>query len=611
MQKIYIDGIEVEMGGEVDGFQFVSAVEGLDKKHASRSESVKIPMTPHNMVIFGFPNHADQWGGGVRSTHTAELYYSGGVVRGTFKVTGVSATEITGAIIYGGSNLVQGGALSRKLSELISPPDNIVMRAGKWYWEKSHILGTHLYFNGYDADAASGFRLPSVQAAYLVQLLEKACGFTADAAYKDTDINIVLPTMKAIDDWGASGTIMPNHNIPYTLSSGLSTYLENQILVIQDDGGGNTRPEYVLRAKQRCRIHISGTNADGVFSLTSLGEKKRASHLNVGWRKIPAEAAGQVRDGSYLANIIEAEDIRKSCDVIFDLEVGDFVCYWRYVWNSGYRQWGDWGNASAFTCEAGQAGGELQLSQDGSGWNYGSYYLNANLPDMSAVDLLRALAVAKSCELVYDESSNTFGMFDFDFDAAGDSVISLDGRCKVGAIKRQALDFGQVHEWGLQRGEFDYYSEKTNRMRSELYVTPNQTLTEKTETFAPVVAGSPAQVDGASAFISCVIPCGGTDDQGHPTCKAMKNPILTKMYTNYAQDGATAGRLTPIDVQLSAPIEQICKMSTAVEVEVPMRLFEFMQVRTTTRFTMLGGWWFCRAATFQGGTAKLKLQRYK
>ena len=71
MQKLFIDGIEVEMGGEVDGFQFVSAVEGLDKKHASRSGSVKIPMTPHNMVVFGFPNHVDQWGGGVRSTHTA------------------------------------------------------------------------------------------------------------------------------------------------------------------------------------------------------------------------------------------------------------------------------------------------------------------------------------------------------------------------------------------------------------------------------------------------------------------------------------------------------------------------------------------------------------
>lgn len=611
MQKLFIDGIDVEMGAEVDGFQFVSAVEGLDKKHASRSGSVKIPMTPHNMVVFGFPNHIDQWGGGVRSTHTAELYFAGGVVRGTFKVTGVSAKEITGAIIYGGSNLVQGGALSRKLVELIAPSDNIVMRAGKWYWEASHVLGTHLYFNGYDADAANGFHLPAVQAAYLVQLLETACGFTADNAYKDTAVNIVLPTMKATDDYAASGTIMPNHNATYTLSSGLQTYLENQLLVVQDDGGGNTRTEYVLRAKQKCRIHINGTNADGVVSLTSLDEKKRASQLNVGWRKIPAEAAGRVRDGSYIANIIENEDIRANCDVTFDLEVGDYVCFWRYVWNSGYRQWGDWGNASAFYCEAGQAGGELQLSQDGSGWNYGNYYLKANLPDMSAVDLLRALAVAKSCELVYDESTNTFGMFDFDFDAANDSVVSLDGRCKVGNITRQALDFGQEHEWGLQRGEFNYYSVKTNQMRAETYVTPNQTLAEKTETFAPVVAGSPAQVDGAAAFISCVIPCGGSDDAGHPTCKAMKNPILTKIYTNYLHDGGTAGRLMPVDVPRSAPIDNICKLSTAAEVEVPMRLFEFMQIRTTTRFTLLGGWWFCRSANFQGGKAKLKLQRYK
>lgn len=599
------------MASEVDGFQFVSAVEGLDKKHASRSGSVKIPMTPHNMVVFGFPNHIDQWGGGVRSTHTAELYYAGGVVRGTFKVTSVTSDTLTGAIIYGGPNLVTGGALAKKLAELIAPSDSIVLRTDKWYWESTHILGTHLYFNGYDADAASGFRLPSVRAAYLVQLLEAACGFTADNAYKDTAVNIVLPTMKALDDWGASGTILPNHNLPYTLSSGLQTYLENRILIVQDDGGGNTRNEYVLRAKQKCRIHITGTNADGVVSLTSLVEKIRATHRNVGWRKIPAEAAGRVRDGSYIANIIEAEDIRANCDITFDLEVGDYVCFWRYYYNSGYRHWGDWWSASAFSCEAGQAGGELQLSQDGSGWNYGNYYLKANLPDMSVVDLLRALAVAKSCELVYDESTNTFGMFDFDFDAAGDAVVSLDSRCKVWSITRQALNFGQVHEWGLQRGEFNYYSVKTNKMRAETYVTPNQTLAEKTETFAPVVAGSPAQVDGAAAFISCVIPCGGRDDQGHPTCKAMKNPILTEIYTNYTQDGGTAGRLKPVDVPRSAPIEQICKLSTAAEVEVPMRLFEFMQIRTTNRFTLLGGWWFCRSANYKSGTAKLKLQRYK
>ena len=611
MQKLYIDGIEVEMGSEVSGFQFVSAAEGLEKRHASRSGSVKIPMTPHNMVAFGFPNHVDQWGGGVRSTHTAELYYAGGVVRGTFKVTSVNSDTVTGAIIYGGSNLVTGGALAKKLSELIAPNDSIVMRAGKWYWEYSNKLGTHLYFNGYDAAADSGFRLPSVRSAYLVELLETACGFTASAALKNQNWNIVLPTMKAIDDYAASGTIMPNHNLPYTLSSGLQTYLENQILVVQDDGGGNTRTEYVLRAKQKCRIHISGTNADGITSLTSLAEKMRASQLNVGWRKIPAEAAGQVRDGSYFLNIIESEDIRKNCDVTFDLEVGDYVCFWRYVWNSGYRQWGDWGNASAFFCEAGQAGGELQLSQDGSGWNYGNYYLKANLPDMSVVDLLRTLAVAQGGELVYDEAANTFDVFGWDFDGAGDAVVSLDGRSKVGSITRQALDFGQVHEWGLQRGEFDYYSAKTNRMRSELYVTPNQTLAEKTETFAPVVAGSPAQVDGAVSFISCVIPCGGRDDQGHPTCKAMKNPILTEIYTNYAQDGGTAGRLKPIDVPKVGFLDNICKLSTACEVEVPMRLFEFMQIRTTTRFTLLGGWWFCRSANFQGGAAKLKLQRYK
>lgn len=611
MQKLYIDGIEVEMGSEVSGFQFVSAVEGLESRHASRSGSVKIPMTPRNMVAFGFPNHVDQWGGGVRSTHTAELYYSGGVVRGTFKVTSVNTQEISGAIIYGGANLVEGGALARKLSELIAPNNSIVLRAGRWYWEYCHILGTHLYFNGYNAAAGSGFHLPSVRTSYLVELLETACGFTASSALKNTYRNIILPTMNAIDSWGASGTIQPNHNAPHTISSDLQTYLENSMLTVQDDGGGNTRPEFVLRAKQKCRIHINGTNADGVVSITSLADKKQASKYNVGWRKIPAEAKGKVRDGSYYLNIIEEQDIRNACDITLDLEVGDFVAFWRYEFNSGYRKWDDWGNTSEFYCEAGQAGGELELSQDSSGWNYGSYYLKANLPDMSAVELLRALAIAQGGELVYDEAANMFGVFDWDFDAAGGQVVKLDGKCKVGTIERKAMDFGQLHEWGLQRGEFDYYSERTNRMRSELYVTPNQTLAEKTETFAPVVAGSPAQTDGAADYISCVIPCGGVDDQGHQTCKAMKNPILADLYTNYSQGESTAGRLMPVDVPKVAALEAICKLSTSCEVEVPMRLFEFMQVGTTTRFTLLGGWWFCRSANFQNGKAKLKLQRYK
>lgn len=593
-QKLYIDDYEVEMSSEVSGFQFVSSVEGLDKRHASRSETIRIPMTPHNLRVFGFPNHADQWGGAVRTTHQAQLNYAGGVVRGTFKVTSVTPQQVSGTLIYGGgTSLVTGGELSKKLSEVITPPDYIVLRAGKWYWQNSQLLGTQLYFNGYSSDAASGFKLPSVRVDYLVGLLETALGFTATADLKRTDLRIILNTMNAEPNVTFTGTAKPNALSPFTLSSGLSTYLANGIIMTQASDGSQTSPDVVLIAQQQCLVNINGTSA---------GAGR--------WRKLPASAAGRVRDYDWLRNNFEYVADRAYINHTFEMHVGDMLCFWSVYNGPNYRSWATAGDWNTFTVNVSQKAGPLELAQDGSGWNYGNYYLSANLPDISVGDLLRALAAAQGGELMYDENTKTFDIFDWDFDLAADSVVSLDGVCSVTSIDRRAMDYGQVHKVGLEPIEETNWSHYSATEREQSYMVPNQTLDPETSVVVPVLKATAGTADG-TGFMSAIVKCGWVDDQGHPTCSPISAPVLCQVYTNYPKDGATAGRLRPMNVPRNAVFESILKLSTVVEVEVPMRLFEFMQVRTTTRFTLLGGWWFCRTANFQGGKAKLKLQRYK
>lgn len=592
-QKLYIDDFEVEMGSEVSGFQFVSAVEGLDKRHASRSETIKIPMTPHNMRVFGFPNHADQWGGAVRTTHQARLNYAGGVVSGTFKVTSVTPGTVSGTLIYGGgTSLVTGGELSQKLSEVITPPDYIVLRAGKWYWQNSQLLGTQLYFNGYNNDAAVGFKLPSVRVDYLVGLLETALGFTATADLKRNDLRIILNTMNAEPNVTFTGTAKPNALAPFTLSSGLSTYLTNGIIVTQASDGSQTSPDYVLIAQQQCLVKINGTSA---------GAGR--------WRKLPASAAGRVRNYDWLRNNFEDVVDRAYINHTFEMHVGDMLCFWSAYYGPNYSSWATAGD-NTFNVDVAQKAGPLELGQDGSGWNYGNYYLSANLPDMSVGDLLRALAVAQGGELMYDENTKTFDIFDWDFDSAADSIVSLDGVCEVTSIDRRAMDYGQVHKVGLEPIDETNWSHYSATEREQSYMVPNQTLDAETSVVAPVLKATAGTGDGYT-FMSAVVKCGWVDNQGHPTCSPISAPVLCEVYTNYPKDGTTAGRLRPMNVPRNAVFESILKLSTVVEVEVPMRLFQFMQIRTTTRFTLLGGWWFCRTANFQGGKAKLKLQRYK
>lgn len=592
-QKLYIDDYEVEMGGEVSGFQFVSSVEGLDKRHASRSETIKIPMTPHNMRVFGFPNHADQWGGAVRTTHQASLNYAGGVVRGTFKVTSVTPVAVSGTLIYGGgTSLVTGGELSQKLAEVITPPDYITLRSGKWFWENSHLLGTQSYFNGYNSSATAGFKLPSVRVDYLVGLLETALGFTATADLKRSDLRIILNTMNAEPNATFTGTAKPNAGTPFTLSSGLSTYLDNGIILTQASDGSLTGPNIVLIAQQQCLVNIKGTSS---------GDGR--------WRKIPASAAGRVRDYDWLRNNFEDVVDRAYINHTFEMHAGDMLCFWSVTIMPKYRRWGVAGNSTAFDVNVAQKAGPLELSQDGSGWNYGNYYLSANLPDMSVGDLLRALAVAQGGELMYDENTKTFDIFDWDFDSAGDSIVSLDGVGVVTSIDRRTMDYGQVHKVGLEPLEETFWSHYSATEREQSYMVPNQTLDPETSVVAPVLKATAAKAD--NAYMSAIVKCGGVDDQGHPTCSPISAPVLCEVYTNYSQGENVAGRLRPMNVPRNAVFESILKLSTVVEVEAPMRLFEFMKIKTTTRFTLLGGWWFCRTANWQGGKAKLKLQRYK
>ena len=615
MQKLYIDGEAVEMGGEVSGFQFVSEVEGLDKKHASRTETIKIPMTPHNMRAFNFPNRPDQWGGGVRIDHVAQLVYAGGVVSGTFKVTDVTPTEVTGTMIYAASPALLNGELCQPLKEVISPTNYIELKESTTQANVAWDLNMPLYWNGANSLPIYGIRLPAVRVSLLVSQLQGKLGFNVSAALQ-TRINayrIILNTMNAAATAVVQGAITVDYSTSpvYAMPAGMSGYFTEDQIISQTDEGERTRVIRVLKCLQKCRLRIMGTNARGYTSITTLEAKLKASKKSIGWSVFEGSIWGKVNTYSDLKAVEVVRDIMQATSVDVEMEPGQALGFLDITSGLGHEYTfytGDLYPAATFLVTVGGLSGSMERTQVGGVWTYGNYYLNANLPQITGKELLNVVAIASGKLLTFDDATNTFDLFDYDFDAAGGDVISLD---KIAAVttklERRALDFGQVHRSGLKLSENTGYgyTPHDKDCAQKFYVTSNKTIAESTEQLAPVVEAAPSRP--YSSNIAIYLPCGTLDEGGAPQLQGISAPVLVNDVV-YQGTMATA---IPTACHYNEHLQNICNLSTVIEVNVPMRLFEFMKIKTTTRFTYMGGWWFCRSGQYQKGNVRLKLQRYK
>lgn len=624
MKILYIDGHRVELASaDLDcGFQFVSAVEGLDKRHASRTTSIKIPLTPANNLLLGLAGHVEMFAPAVRQGHTAELIYDGGVVRGMFKVTGVTPKEVTGTMIFGENYPFTDERFTAEIGKILTSSEHITLRTQGYYVENSRNLSSPRM-------GLKGFGAPSVKVDYLLGLLEGQLG-TDLTAYKGTDCRILLGTLNAHTQ-PYSGTLQLTNSGTWNAPADWSTYFSEQTVTIRHKvtrvGVGNTEVLVTVkmwRCIRPCSVSLTGSNPHGYATLNGITPVSWW-----GWAVID-KAFKPASDVEEVIQQIKAASIMQTTSLQHDFEVGEWLGALRkaerltmnvggniYYYPKALAMVSEFGQQLIATASFGEVGDTLTRSQDSTSYLYGEYYLADNFPKISAKDLLQTLARVQGGEAMFDEAGGRFTIFDYDFDGSGSGVTSLDGNCEIVSITREALGYGRTHTQTLkvEKGDGWAYSPQDLTKAMARYETPNSNLTEATKADLKLSASPSASVpDDVQPYpnlggLPAFVPVSGVDSDGKPVFNTFDSPVLVKGGSRYP--GAPSEWVTPVQVATNAKLVTICNLSTACEVKTPMPLCRFMQITTYSRFTLAGGWWFAREATWQAGFAKIKLQRYK
>lgn len=613
--ELLINGERLDLSGDKLALKFTSKVMGIDKMEASRSQAFVLPMTPRNMRIFGFPHRVDMLATPVRDTFSAQLIYDGGVIYGTFKVTGVTDERVSGTLIYGELSQLITEWYKKKLNEIFISPEHIMLREGEWYYENSRNLNNALYYNGVGHDKS--FRLPSVSVPYLLTQCLTVLGTSAPAVVTAAaDMRIILNTLNGYGgniDAGSIGCIYGGGVNGYFDTSALTyfgSYFVPDIMVITNEDGSGAHVLTVLRCTQSCKVSITGTNPQFVASVTSYAGQLEARKKNNGWRRLGAGWAGQPHTGSWVIANILSEDYRTTVEYSDTFEIGDALVYAQRVSSA----WAWISTNASFTIRLQGLGEKLQLFNDGTSWTMGDYYLQPNMPDLTLAGLLKLVARVTGNVLTYDETTNTFGLFDYDFDGAGGAVVAIEPRLKrQGDVKRQTFDYGQTHavRFEFAGDEIPAYTRDYGRRMVE-YTTPNKTLDVRTEEVLPIATYNSKKKNPAyPQFFDISVNCVEYDEATNKwPCKEIDKPVLARAYT-YNPEGYTSRNLDTYALAMNPHLQEICRLSTAVEVEVAMRMFEFVAIESSTRFTYRGAWWFCSGGTWADGVAKLALQRYK
>lgn len=613
--QLLINGRTVDLGPNTKlALKYTSPVVGLDKVGTSRTQSFSLPMTANNAAIFGFPARPETFAANVRQSLDATLIYAGGAIYGSFKVTAVSDTAITGSLLYGELAVLTSDEYKAKIKDVVNSSEVIALNDGVWYEQNSLNLNCTKYFNGYPAPLTN-FRLPSVRVDYLINQACATLGVQALPPLGSSPLRLVLPTLNALGEHQVTGTLTSNADGTYTQPTGFNGFFANNVILATNNDGSNTHIVIALQCTTKCRLVLQCTNPYGYAQLGTLKEKKEAARLNFGWYHFPASAGGRPHTGVWLVNNKKASNVMQSCAVDWQFEVGDYLAFVYFDNTSSTGLITRPAVSLSASVEINYDGQDLARSFTGSYWTYGNYYLQPNLPDVSLSELMQYVARVNGGCLIFDGTA--FSVFDYDFDGAAGRIFDVEPILKaLTNVSRKAFDFGQTHTVTLERGADQWsYTQYDEDCMAKAYQVPNGLLAPTTEEVVKFLAspsmsgGGPSSAVPRRKMLSC-IPCATRDANGDPFLNTIDKPVLVEGFAAEFQDNADSW-IRPVEVVRNDHFGAILRLSTAIDVEVYLPMFRFLQINYKTRFTFRGGWWFCTGGTWADGVAKLTLQRYK
>lgn len=556
-------------------FSYNNSLFAFDNMQLSRTTEFDVPATPNNNKLLGFAGDPSNDGYFLRRRLQAQMYTPGGAVQGVIYFNSFEGGMYKCIFVYG--ELVKFVAIKElgKISNYINVPDTLTTTPPHTILTSYYADGKlpfnfawYKYFNGISsANIMQGGvnYSPTVKLAYLLNTACSRVGITLDTtaiseAYNGIGIILQGNSKETRTTCTFSGVPTTTLNVTggagYLLRvSKTFKYSEEGALYIYGYRVLSRRSVYCFEAQQNMTIKPTATTKS-LYVLTGDGRQILAASPITG-KEI------QLSRGEYFT----------FCETA-DLFMGQ-------PWKS-----------QTYTTDIGSVTCEVWSETDSEVAIGDTYYLRDNLPEVTAMDLIKTVANITGTGVSFDNNLNKLTFFDYNFSRLGakeldDIVIEYKG------IKRTFLDYAKSNDVTFDNDSY------VNLLYNISYRIDNGILADN-----KVVFNVPFSSGNNESTNSVVVRDFSTET---PPKK-----LATKSTIAVASKVASVTTLRHISqlvsgLNLGANLRNIIANSTTIELVIKMTLSDFMKMGNKDTFRYRGRHYVCASGSYSDNTATLVL----
>lgn len=564
------DFLELKSGTEIQ-FQYNNSTLAIGNVKLSRSTEFLIPKTPHNERLLLFSSEIAGSGVMMRRKVQCEAHHSsGGYVKGYLSLKSYSKNEYSAIFVYGELEALKKTLEMGNISTYVLTTVKLTTSAGRATTSAQNASGVLLNnFDFYryisDVPAAQRFATtinmsPTVKLRYLLAICAAATGINLDSSFNSDKINAIGILLKGKSRLAIKNILTvtgsPDYNEFSFSGTGSNAFdIYTKSLNYYQNGIANIVDVRVLKAKKNINVSFEDNYNDLVVAVN---DTIKSNYEN----GVFSVLAGL----NFTMNIGDTLLLASGLDFYMGTPITPFY---------------ELVNVDFYVSEL-QAT-DIVLND--------SYYLQANLPEITFNDLLKTTAGIMLSGLGFDESTNTLSLFDFNYDKA--NSIELDGMLiEIESVDRTFLDYCRENE--IRFKTEDYVSNDS----SIVYSIDNANLSKKKTIYTIPLN------DGIKSENGAYIKDFRYENGWKKTAKTDSLVIASKTGENLEHISRIYENFPTI---LNSKLKAIIENSTTVKVKLKMYLFQFLAINYRTTFKYHGIHYTVYEASFSGGIVSATL----
>ena len=579
MIQFNVAGFTIELERDADfSLSFKSSLFEFDSIELARTQAFDIPATPNNQAFFNYANNPARTGQQVRREYAAQCIINSVIINGILSILNYENRRYKAAFLYGNLTKLKEIKDVGNIGNYTNFTDTLtVNRAVSPITDvSSPILPYNFRFYNYNNGVPDAEKnntkfnfMPSVK---LRHLIDTACdSLNISVEYSDVDLMdsaaIILNSQKQATT-PQTLTVSGSAKSGYTITA--NTYLTQASGYTFQYNDLNAEP-----VTQNASVYVFEANLDIELQISNYSGAWKLGIYNGSKFITKSGSTGSFLSVPAGAGIVETLKINKGEFFAF---VVDSDWDYNYNWFSDDFD-GAVVNYSFMVRE--QAVNTIQFN--------GTYSLQANLPQITLIDLLKTIAAITNTAIQWDERTLTISFFNFSFPT---TFIDLNNKLiEVSKVSRSVGSYAQKNIVKFSSG--DYVQENLKYLNEKSI--NNETL-EKEKVIYTVPLNEANMVDDNAYVIDFVMQEDGTYklDAKNPTLViAGSSGIYFKHINTY----------NPIANNLS----NILDLSTTINVKVFLRIGEFMKITDTTVFVVENNKYIAYSGNWSRNIADLEL----